>query len=240
MQPYLFPYIGYFQLIHAVDCFVIHDDVQWIKGGWINRNRILTNGDPCMITLPVQRPSSTSRINECTLPRDTATHQKKLLNSIHASYRKAAHFAPTYELIASCLDGSVGAASEFITPTIQRICDHLHISTPILVSSELNKDASLKGQDRVIDINLQLNADYYINPIGGTELYSFEAFSAAGLSLSFLSSRSSKYSQINATSFHPNLSIIDVLMHNGADGTSDLLHAYELIPASEDRLDRRQ
>src|SRR5882724_10468265 len=89
MQPYIFPYIGYFQLIAAVDHFVIHDDVQWIKSGWINRNRILANNQPGYITLPVRSGSSFLNINEREYVPEIENHKKRILRQIEGAYRKA-------------------------------------------------------------------------------------------------------------------------------------------------------
>ena len=64
MQPYLFPYLGYFQLIAAVDKFVFYDDVNFIKNGWINRNRLLISGKVNYITIPLSGASSFLKINQ--------------------------------------------------------------------------------------------------------------------------------------------------------------------------------
>jgi hypothetical protein len=227
MQPYLFPYIGYFQLISAVNQFVIHDDVQWIKGGWINRNRILVKGEPHYITLPVQKDSTLLNINERTLSEDFEPQGKRIMRQIEEAYRKAPQFESVIPLVSRCLSFQERNASAFIVNTLRECCDYLGLNTPFVLSSELQKDNSLKGQSRVINICNALSASQYINPIGGTELYSKDVFEFENIKLNFLKTRNNAYRQFN-NKFVPNLSIIDLLMNCTVEEICALLQKYDL------------
>lgn len=228
MQPYFLPYIGYFQLINAVDTFVIHDDVQWIKNGWINRNRILMNGSDRFITLPLLKESSLLNINQRHLSNDIDTQKQKLLRQVQESYRKAPHFNAAYAVLERCLDNTANNVSSFVTNSVREYCSYLGINTPIIFSSDIEKNNELKGQERVIEINKQLGADCYINPHGGVELYSAEAFSSHNITLKFLRPDAACYPQFKHEHV-PYLSILDVTMFNSKEQLKGLLNAYSLF-----------
>ncbi|MBU0482406.1 MAG: WbqC family protein [Proteobacteria bacterium] len=229
MQPYFFPYIGYFQLIDTVDQFVIHDDVQWIKGGWINRNRILVQGASRYITLPVKKDSTLFDINQLILPPDISKHKQKIIRQIENAYRKAPHFASVMQLVSDCFAYQERNVSKFIVNSLLTCCDHLGIQTPFVLSSTLDKKNELHAQDRVLNINMVMKASHYINPIGGTELYNKARFVENGLQLSFLKSNDVAYNQFCDHEFIPNLSIIDVMMFNSKWKIADMLKAYDLL-----------
>ncbi|NDH69321.1 MAG: hypothetical protein EBY22_15770, partial [Gammaproteobacteria bacterium] len=119
MQPYLFPYIGYFQLIESCDCFVVYDDVQYIKNGWINRNRILLNGKIHYITLPVLKNGSLLSINQRVFPYDFEFHKRSLLSKIEQAYRKAPFFKGVYDMVEECFQSTDSNVAVFVTQTIQ-------------------------------------------------------------------------------------------------------------------------
>lgn len=230
MQPYLFPYIGYFQLIHAVDKFVVYDQIEYSKGGWINRNRILANGVDRMITLPLAKGSDFSQINERRIaPSWKERESKKMLVLIQNSYRKAPFFEPAFDLIRQCLIQENENLFEFIYHSLEKICEYLQISTPLIRSSEVETTVGKAGQDRVIGLVKDLGADIYINPIGGTSLYQSEVFRKEGIELFFLKANSFAYSQQHK-GFVPFLSIIDVMMNNSREEIAGYLNnQYTLI-----------
>jgi hypothetical protein len=176
MQPYLFPYIGYFQLIRAVDRFVVHDDVQWIKGGWINRNRILVHGAPQYVALPVKKDSSLALINQRVLAPNAEGEKDGILRKVEAAYRKAPYFDRAFPLVADCLASGEGNVSAFLVGALRKCCRYLGIDTPFAISSELDKNDRVKGQVRVIEIARTVGASHYVNPIGGVELYNKAEF----------------------------------------------------------------
>jgi hypothetical protein len=228
MQPYLFPYLGYFQLISMSDMFVIHDDVQFIKGGWINRNRILLGDRDKLFTLPIQKASSDLEINKRNFAPSFKEHKDKFKRLLEMAYYKAPYCSSVKELISEVLESEVRDIAVFISRSMRIICDYLSIETKFILSSEIEKDETLKGQDRVIEINQLLGSTHYINPIGGMELFSKEAFRKAGIELSFLRMRPVVYKQYN-NEFVPNLSIIDVMMFNSREEIKELLGEYDLL-----------
>jgi len=224
MQPYYLPYIGYFQLINAVDMFVIYDDVQYIKGGWINRNNIIINNEKFMFNLLLNGASSNKLINEITIN----PNQTKFLKTLKNAYGRTVNYNLIYPIICRLFQINEINLSKFIGNNIREICDYLNIQTKIIYSSELYKDNNLKSQDKVIQICNILKADKYINSLGGQSLYDCKEFEENGLELLFLKPNIQSYKQFN-NEFIPNLSIIDVLMFNSVDQISYMLHQYELI-----------
>jgi hypothetical protein len=211
MQPYFVPYVGYFQLMAAVDVFVVYDDIKYTKKGWINRNRILVEGRDMYLTLPLRADSDALDVRERELA--DSFDPDKLLRRLDASYRKAPHFAETMPLCERIVRYPERNLFAFLWHSIGCIADHLAIDTSRVVSSSLGVDRGALGAERVIAICHALHADQYINPIGGVSLYSRQHFAAAGLRLDFLAPRELAYDQFGA-SFVPRLSILDVLMFN--------------------------
>jgi hypothetical protein len=230
MQPYLFPYMGYFQLIHAVDQFVIYDDVNYIKNGWINRNQYLVNGQKKIFTLSLNKASSFKLIKD-TYILDDENHRlrKKILKTLAMAYSKAPFYKMIFDLIEEIIlypNNNIAAYNE---NSIRKICSYLNIKTSLLISSALNMETLFVAQERVIEICLSLGTTLYINAIGGKSLYNQADFNKKGLELRFLRSNSDRihYHQFN-DKFVPGLSIIDVLMFNPVEGIQVFLQEYSL------------
>ena len=229
MQPYLFPYLGYFQLINAVDIFVIADDVQYIRHGWINRNKIRLMDKPYMFTFSVKKDSQKQNINKRFYSDEFFDSAKEdLLGKIFHSYRKAPYFSEIYELLSAIFNYSSLNIAEFNTYSLKNICNYLGINSNFLISSSLKKNSGLKSQDFVIEINRVLGSDCYINAIGGTELYSRSAFEKYKISLKFIQMNDIMYDQ-GGKEFIPFLSIIDVLMFNSKEKITKLLEEYTFV-----------
>ena len=226
MQPYFFPYIGYWQLINAVDRFVIYDDVNFINRGWINRNRILINGEPGFIRLHLSTSSQNKLINE-TLVINDLSQNKKLLRTVSENYRRAPFFNNAFSIIEDIIMQEELNLAKYLEFSIRQICEYLQITTELIVSSDIIKDDSMKGQEKIISICNLLKADVYINAIGGKELYTPESFRKKRVNLRFLKTGETKYSQYNDV-FVPCLSIIDVIMHNSVDEVRKMLLDYSL------------
>lgn len=224
MQPYLFPYIGYWQLINAVDTFVIYDDVNFIKQGYINRNSILSNGKSQVITMELIGASSNKLINEI----EVGNNRSKLSKTIKQNYIKAPYFEIIYPLIENILNQNEKNLGKFIRYSLEQISNYLEINTKFIYSSDIEKDNALKAQDKVIEICNILKADKYINAIGGKELYNKEIFKENGMELNFLKTELVEYKQFK-NDFVPYLSIIDVLMFNSKDEIKNMLNRYELV-----------
>jgi hypothetical protein len=224
MQPYLFPYVGYFQLINSVETFVVYDDVNFISQGWINRNNILVEGRKHRITLQVRGASSFKLINELSV----GGNKWKMLKTIAQSYAKAPFFNQTFPVVEEVLTCGEENLARFIHNSICKISEYLDMSGKFTLSSGIEKDNSLKGQHKILEICRLLGADTYINAIGGKALYSVEEFRKNGIDLYFLRTREVRYRQFGAE-FVPNLSIIDVLMFNSKEKIKSLLSEYDLV-----------
>ena len=230
MQPYFFPYIGYFQLISASDLFVLHDDVQYIKGGWINRNRILRDGKPVWITLPVRSAPHDLPINKRFYVSDPET-RGRLLRRIEAAYRSAPGFGETYPLVEEIMNFAETNVALFNAHLIRRVAACLRIRVPFLSASDLAKNNRLTGEERVIEICRQLGATGYINPIGGKDLYRAERFSREGIELRFLEPQILA-ARDGAAPIPPRpLSIIDDLMREGEKEMGAALREYRIVGA---------
>jgi len=228
MQPYFMPYIGYFQLINSVDKFVIYDNIQYTKKGWINRNRILVNGNDQLITLPIKKDSDYLNVVERELSESWGKDKNKMLNVIKSSYIKSPYFQETFELISKCLNNPEVNLFKFIYDSIVLINDYLEIKTPIVISSTIKVDHTLKSQDKVLSLCKEQNADVYINSIGGVELYNKEIFKQNNIELNFIKSNPLQYKQFNSE-FISWLSIIDVMMFNSKEQIKEYLNSYTLI-----------
>jgi hypothetical protein len=232
MQPYVLPYIGYFQLIQAADLFIVYDNIKYTKKGWINRNRFLQNGRDIVFSVPLKKDSDVLDVNEREVARDF--NKSKLLNQIRESYRRAPYFEQTFPIFENILLNSESNLFKFIHNSILKVCAYLGIVTPMKVASTLSVDHALHNQERVLAFCEWAGAQTYINPIGGVDLYSAEAFRSRGIELRFLKSKSFEYKQFDKP-FVPWLSILDVMMFNSKDRMTDYLsNGYELITSSED------
>lgn len=228
MQPYFFPYIGYWQLIKAVDKYVIYDDVNYKKRGWINRNTILMDGEPKAIAIRISKVSQNKRINEIEIDNDPI-YNKKLLKTIKETYSKAPYFQEVYKLIENVINQKESNLAKYLTYSIKEVCNYLNLNTEILISSELGKNEELKGQDKILDICTMLSADQYYNAFGGLELYSPQDFKSKGIKLKFLKTGDIHYPQKQTQNFVPNLSVIDIMMFNSPKEISTMLDNYTLI-----------
>lgn len=223
MQPYLFPYVGYFQLISSVDAFVVYDDVNFVKGGWINRNYILFKDDKQLITLPLQGASQNKLINQIEVGG-----QHKILKSLLHNYGKAPYFDTVYPIIEDIFVQKEKNLVCFLDYQLRRICDYLGLHPQWHLSSGLDKDNELCGQDKILAICKELGARHYINAPGGKAMYDQQLFSAHGLRLSFIHPRAVAYPQFGKE-FVPNLSIIDVMMFNSQEECMALIEEYDFL-----------
>jgi len=214
MQPYFFPYIGYFQLIQAVDQFIVYDNIQYTKKGWINRNRYLQNGNDIMFSVPLKKDSDFLDIKDREISADFK--KDKLLNHFREAYRRAPYFAQTFPLIEQIVQYKDNNLFCFLHNSIVKTCAYLGITTDIKISSGISIDHTLKNQDKVLALCKAVGASTYVNAIGGMELYSKETFRENGIDLKFIKSKPFEYPQFG-NKFVPWLSIIDVMMFNSKE-----------------------
>lgn len=227
MQPYLFPYIGYWQLMKEVDKFIIFDDVNYIQKGWINRNNILVNNQLFLFTIPIVEASQNKMINELKVVSDYKW-KTKLLKTLELAYKKAPHFDVIFPIIEQIITNPHVFIKDYILHSFHLINDYLSIETAIVESSTIYNNHHLKASKRIIDICLKEKASTYINPLGGTDLYDKEEFEKNNLNLYFIKNNFIAYQQFN-NDFIPYLSIIDILMFNDKDNLNYILSQYQLI-----------
>jgi len=251
MQPYFFPYIGYFQAITAVDKYILYDNLTFIKEAWMNRNRILLrDGRIQMMTVPLKHKSSNALIRDIEID-NSKPWKKNLLSTISGAYKRAPYFDEIFPFIDSLLSSEYVHLSELNCRTISGIVDYLGIDT--IVESDnskylqmestlsdiesdysvlpyLNLTKPIRKVARVLEMCREEGADVFINAIGGQELYDKSEFLQYGIDLRFVKTNDIIYSQSSKSSeFVPNLSIVDVLMNNGKEGTKTLLNEYRLV-----------
>lgn len=227
MQPYFMPYIGYFQLIAAVDTFIVYDNIEYTKKGWINRNRMLRNGKDVMFTLPLKKASDS--LDVCQRELSIDFNRDKLLNQLKGTYRRSPYFEQTFPLIEQIVRHEDTNLFRFLYYSLVKTCDYFGITTEIRVSSNIVIDHDLKNQDKVLALCEVVGATTYVNAIGGRELYSKETFREKGIDLNFIKSKPFEYEQFG-DAFVPWLSIIDVMMFNPLDTIKDCITTnYEVI-----------
>lgn len=230
MQPYILPYIGYFQLVKSVDLFVFYDDVNFIKQGWINRNKILTGGKELLFTIPLNDASSFVTI------RDTEVNitqfekwRLKFLKTVVLSYKKAPFFDVVYPIVEDVLTSSFNSIADYACLSVEKIATYLGLKTKFALSSvDYSDTKELDREARLLEIIKRNQSDRYINPIGGQALYEKERFAAHGITLDFIKSKPVVYQQFE-NEFVPWLSILDVLMFNDVAAVNQLLDQYELV-----------
>jgi WbqC-like protein family len=230
MQPYIFPYIGYFQLIKVVDKFVVYDDVAFINKGWINRNNILVSGKTSMFTIPLIGASQNRLIREIEVD-NLQSWSKKFLKTIEQSYKKAPFYKESFALVEQVFKCPAANIAELAINSLTETCKYLEIDTEIVESSTLYNNQDLKAQGRILDICLQEKTNHYINPIGGIAIYDKQLFADNKILLNFIKAKPIKYKQFNKDeeSFVPWLSIIDLLMFCSVEEINEHLNKFELV-----------
>lgn len=230
MQPYIFPYFGYFQMIYAVDVFVLYDDVNFIKQSWINRNKIIGSNNSLTFTLPLSKASSFKRINETEISLALFHNWKiKFLKTIEQTYSKAPYFNEVFKLIKTTLESESKIISSLAINSIKNVTQYLDIEVDFKISSKnFSSSVELGRTERLLSICQELKATHYINSIGGKELYDKKEFLKEGIELLFFSESIFPYHQFN-DEFIPRLSIIDVLMFNSKIEILEMLKKYNLV-----------
>lgn len=229
MQPYFLPYIGYFQLINAVDDFIIYDNIQFSKKGWFHRNRFLQNGKDEYFTLPLKKDSDYLDVRDRFLSEGWESEKDKILRKIKENYRKAPFFEVAFPLIEEIFSFKNTNLFEFSFNSLKILCFWLEIKTAFTISSSLAIDhETLRGESKVLALCKVISATHYVNPIGGLELYNSSNFENNNLELSFIKSKPIVYQQFTE-SFVPWLSILDLMMFNSKDQIKLWLNEFDVI-----------
>jgi hypothetical protein len=227
MQPYFLPYIGYWQLIKNADEFIVYDAIKYTKKGWINRNRFLSNGTDKIFSLPLKSASDYLNIRDRELALNF--NPDDLVKQFEGAYKKAPYFKDHFSVIESILYYKKMNLFIYLLHSIQKICTFLDIKTPIIISSDIQSEhESLGGQDKVINLCTSRNANSYINPIGGIDLYNKDDFLMHGITLSFLRARVLDYKCFENNAI-PHMSILDVMMFCSRDQIVSYLHEFDEV-----------
>ena len=251
MQPYFMPYIGYFQAINAVDKYILYSNLNFIKEAWMNRNRLLMrDGSIVLTTVPLKSKSSYSMIYDVEID-NSKPWKEKFLKTVRMCYGRKPYFdevmklleemlSPEYRLLMDLNAGTIIAISQYLDITTEIDSDNsrflemenqiANIEDDYSTIPYLMKTRPIRKVARVIEMCRREGCEEFYNAIGGQELYSKEEFLQYGIHLNFVSTNSIEYRQdTKKGDFIPNLSIIDVLMNNGKDGTKGLLQEYTLV-----------
>lgn len=224
MQPYLFPYIGYWQLINFVDKFVIMEDLHYMKQSFINRNYILINGQAHLLTLQLISSSQNKLINEIEI----GNNREMMIKTIERAYMHAPYFKEVFPLIKSILEYPEKNLARFIGNSLIEISNFLGIDTEFVYSYDIQRDHNLKRQEMVLDICDRIGTTHYINAKGGRKLYDKKKFKEHGINLNFITTEPIEYKQFRNV-FVENLSIIDIMMFNSKDEIGAMLEKYVLF-----------
>ncbi|EPC04177.1 hypothetical protein L861_02370 [Litchfieldella anticariensis FP35 = DSM 16096] len=225
MQPYIFPYIGYYQLVGCVDEFVIYDDVNYIKRGFVNRNYILDRGSKKRFTVPVPGSSINKKILELKFSSDV----EALLKSIHHAYSKAPYYEDVFPMVKKVIEGENRDISAVCCDGIKSVFDYIGISVSLCRSSQLDYEKKLCGAEKLMNICDSLGSQNYVNSFGGTKLYDKQHFLSRGFNLSFLKTKNIGYSQGGVDVFISDLSMIDTLMWCSKEEVAKFIFEYDLV-----------
>lgn len=226
MQPYVFPYIGYFSYIQATDKFMFYDDVQFIMRGWINRNRIALNGREHMITVPLLGASPNRNINETRVME--SDWSIKALATIRQAYLRAPQFPAVFPLVTEVFTSDDRTIDKLAIRSVRAVCAYLGMKLPMATTSAEYGNQTLGRVERLVDLCRREGAEELVVPEGGRPLYDRQVFASAGIHLHFLKPREIPYFRGPRAPWIPWLSIIDVLMHLPPAEVRELLDQYDL------------
>ena len=227
MQPYFLPYLGYWQLMNAVDRYIILDDVPFIRRGWIHRNRIQNHGETQWLTIPITGASQNRKICELDLARSERVWHK-LRRSVQLAYCHAPQYAQGKTVFDRILNFSEDNLSLFLSNSIYEITSYLAIDTEIVRASDLKYDRSLRGSERILELCGRMGADSYYNAVGGQALYNAEQFVGRGITLRFVRMNEKLVYPQGRHNFCPGLSVLDAMMYNDVEQMQLLLSQFTL------------
>ena len=231
MQPYFFPYVGYFSLMDYADYFISFDTAQYISHGWINRNRILSsNGEPIYMTVPIKKATRETAIKDIEID-NTQDWKGKIFGQLTAYKRKAPKYKETTDVLYDILNSSdTTLLSRLNFHILKSIANYLGIECDFDEFSEMNLAVSdvSEPDEWALNISKALGANEYVNPPGGITFFDKNMYDNAGIELKFLKSKLKPYIQ-RIGRWEPGLSIIDVMMFCDKDEILDILKDYTFM-----------
>ncbi len=230
MQPYFFPYIGYFSLIKNTDRFVFFDTPQYVTRSWMNRNRILNaNGEVAYITVPLHKAPQDTAIKDMRIDNSQAWPSSMTARFVH--YKKyAPYYRQVTEFFREALLQPFSSLAELNIETTKVVCRRLGIETQFDTFSEMDlKIGPVAAPDEwALNITKELGYGTYVNPPGGKSFFDGEKYRASGIELQFLQAELRPYEQCIGR-FEPGLSILDVMMFNSVEAIRDMLGEFQLL-----------
>jgi hypothetical protein len=219
LQPYFFPYIGYWHLIKKVDKLIIYDDAQYMKSGWINRNRFLLDGELKYFSLPIKSVSSNRLISETSFILGKEKQISRVKSQLAAAYKKMKFFNEMEIFFdETCAEDGWPDVAVYLSNVLKKSIFLLNINTTVTLSSDIKFDRSLSAQDKVLEMVGALNGTEYVNPVGGQSLYETSAFTSQDIELKFF--RSELLNIYNTSS------ILDAVARSGIAKVSEDLNVY--------------
>lgn len=235
MQPYFMPYIGYISLIKHADLFILFDTVQFIRHGWIERNRILKQNEGWLyIQVPLIKNNSRDTLIKDCLIDNSQNWKAKIIAQIQPFKKIAPFYFPVLKLINECFEKDFNDISHLNKACLEAICKYLGFEKKLPIFSEMNLEIeeATAPDEWALNICKSLKEKYgdihYINPIGGLDFFDTNKYLQQDLKISFQKMQITAYNQ-KRTPFEPGLSIIDVLMFNSVEEVNDMLDKYELV-----------
>ncbi len=193
MQPYFLPYAGYFRLMCDVDAFVLLEDVQFPRRGWVHRNRLRTfAGELAWLTLPLEKTAVNTQIRDLRFRGTAIKEMRKTLRRFPATCAQA----PGTEGLVDTLCRPSGSPTDFIVRLFELACDVLDLRAPIIRSSDLGLAPDIEKTGRLVALCRHFGADTYVNAPGGRSLYDEATFRRYGINLQFLPDYRGPYESI--------------------------------------------
>lgn len=223
MQPYFFPYLGYYQLAQAADDFVFLGEANYIVRGYINRNHILLNGAPHRFTLPIVNASQNRSIQD----HQYVDSYSPFFALLTQAYKKAPFFDAVIPIVEKCLRNGLNNVAETNSLSIKEVFAYLGMTKRWHDSASIIPKGSLRGQSWIQEICSRLSASRYVNAPGGKDLYDTESFAGKQIELLFLEPVLPPYEQ-HTGFFVSHLSMIDVLMWNSPERILDMVNAFKV------------
>lgn len=229
-QPYFLPYLGYFALIKHTTHWIVFDTPQFIRQGWIQRNRILKPVEGWQyIGVPIEKHSRDIAIKDIKI-RQTEKWGEKILAQLEHYKKKAPYYSETIKLVEKIVLNNTDSIVEMNVNALSLVCNYLNIdfSYQIYSESDFRVDRVNNPDEWALETCKILGAKIYYNLSGGIEFYDSEKYKQNGIELYFLKLNINEYNQKRST-FEPALSIVDVLMFNDVEQIKDYLNDYEFV-----------
>ena len=230
MQPYFFPYLGYFALIANTDKFVFFDTPQYEARGWMNRNRIINLKEGfTYITVPIKKTSQQTAIKDIMIA-EPDSWADRMMNQLGIYRKRAPHYADVMELLHDITAERFEHLSRLCIVSTQKVCEYIGIKLDSCIFSEMNLDVGVihEPDEWALRTAQLMGYDTYVNPPGGIDIFSDEKYRQAGIGLQFLQINLRKYIQ-RIGRFEPGLSIIDVMMFCSPEEIRDMLKDYKIM-----------